>query len=442
MKNTLLIKKKINSFNKSISVSGDKSLSIRCAIMASQAIGKSKFFNLLDSEDVNNTLLSIRKLGIKVIKKKNYCEIYGNGLNGFSFNENTKINAQNSGTFARLILGVIAKTDKNVFLHGDRSLSKRDFSRVIEPLNKFGVKINSNNNKLPIKVLGTKYLRPIDYVEKKGSAQVKSCIMLAALNTPGITKIKCKPSRNHTELLFKFLNLNLKINKTNKYDLIYIKGEKQYKSFNYKIPGDISSASFFIVLTLLSKKSKLILKNININKTRTGIIDILKKMNAKIILKNKKKYKGEQVSDIHVYSSDNLKSIKCPKEMNSRLIDELPLIFLVCAKAKGISYFENLDELRHKESDRLKLSSNFLKMIGIENKINKNSFKIKGNPNLFLSKDYIVKNFMKDHRIFMLSCIAALTLGGKWKIHDKDSINTSFPNFLKILKKLGGVLNK
>ncbi len=442
MKNTLLIKKKINSFNKSISVSGDKSLSIRCAIMASQAIGKSKFFNLLDSEDVNNTLLSIRKLGIKVIKKKNYCEIYGNGLNGFSFNENTKINAQNSGTFARLILGVIAKTDKNVFLHGDRSLSKRDFSRVIEPLNKFGVKINSNNNKLPIKVLGTKYLRPIDYVEKKGSAQVKSCIMLAALNTPGITKIKCKPSRNHTELLFKFLNLNLKINKTNKYDLIYIKGEKQYKSFNYKIPGDISSASFFIVLTLLSKKSKLILKNININKTRTGIIDILKKMNAKIILKNKKKYKGEQVSDIHVYSSDNLKSIKCPKEMNSRLIDELPLIFLVCAKAKGISYFENLDELRHKESDRLKLSSNFLKMIGIENKINKNSFRIKGNPNLFLSKDYTVKNFMKDHRIFMLSCIAALTLGGKWKIHDKDSINTSFPNFLKILKKLGGVLNK
>ena len=358
-------------------------------------------------------------------------------MNGFSFNENTKINAQNSGTFARLILGVLAKTDKNIFLHGDRSLSKRDFSRVIEPLNKFGVKINSNNNKLPIKVLGTKYLRPIDYVEKKGSAQVKSCIMLAALNTPGITKIKCKPSRNHTELLFKFLNLNLKINKTNKYDLIYIKGEKQYKSFNYKIPGDISSASFFIVLTLLSKKSKLILKNININKTRTGIIDILKKMNAKIILKNKKKYKGEQVSDIHVYSSDNLKSIKCPKEMNSRLIDELPLIFLVCAKAKGISYFENLDELRHKESDRLKLSSNFLKMIGIENKINKNSFKIKGNPNLFLSKDYIVKNFMKDHRIFMLSCIAALTLGGKWKIHDKDSINTSFPNFLKIIKKIG-----
>jgi len=438
MKNFLLINKKINSFSKSISISGDKSLSIRCLIMASQAIGKSKIFNLLDSEDVNNALIAIRKLGIKIIKKKNHCEIHGNGLNGFSFKKNTKINAQNSGTFARLILGVLAKTNKKIVLKGDKSLSNRDFTRVIEPLNNFGMKINSKNNKLPLKVLGTEYLRPIDYVELKGSAQVKSCIMLAALNTPGITKIKCKPSRNHTELLFKFLKLNLNIRKRNNYDLISIRGEKQYKSFNYRIPGDISSASFFIVLTLLSKNSKLVIKNINVNRTRTGIIDILKKMNAKILIKNKRKYKGEQISDIHVFSTNHLKSIKCPKEFNSRLIDELPLIFLVCAKAKGTSHFQNLDELRHKESDRLKQSSKFLKMIGIKNTVNKNSFIIKGNPNLSLSKDFTIKNFMKDHRIFMLSCIAAFALGGKWKIYDKDSINTSFPKFLETLKELGG----
>ena len=437
MKNFLLIKKKINSFKKSIVISGDKSLSIRCVIMASQAMGKSKIFNLLDSEDVNNALIAIKKLGIKVVKKKNHCEIHGNGLNGFSFKENTRINAQNSGTFARLILGVLAKTNKKIVLEGDKSLSNRDFTRVIEPLNKFGVKVNSHNNKLPLKVLGTEYLRPIDYVELKGSAQVKSCIMLAALNTPGITKIKCKPSRNHTELMFKFLKLNLNVQKKNKYDLISVRGEKQYKNFNYKVPGDISSASFFIVLTLLSKNSKLIIKNINVNTTRTGIIDILKRMNAKIILKNKRQYKGEQISDIHVYSSNNLKSIKCPKDFNSRLIDELPLIFLVCAKAKGTSFFQNLDELRHKESDRLTLSSKFLKKIGIKNQVNKNSIMIKGNPNLSLSKDFTIKNFMKDHRIFMLSCIAAFTLGGKWKIYDKDSINTSFPKFLSTLKKLG-----
>ena len=438
MKNILLIQNKINSFNNSINVSGDKSLSIRWAIMSAQALGKSKAFNLLNSEDVNNALIAIKKLGIKVVKKKDYCEIFGRGLNGFSFSNNTTINAQNSGTFARLILGVLAKTKKKIILKGDKSLSNRDFSRVIEPLNKFGVKIISKKNKLPLKVCGTEYLRPINYEEYKGSAQVKSCIMLAALNTPGITKIKCKPSRNHTELLFKYLKLNINIQKKNSYDVIKIKGGKQYKGFNYIIPGDISSASFFIVLTLLSKNSKLVIKNINVNETRTGIIDILKKMNGKIILKNKRQYKGEKVADIYVTSSNKLKSINCPKEMNSRLIDELPLIFLVSAKAKGISRFENLDELRHKESDRLKLSSKFLNMLGIKNEINMNSFKIKGNPNLLLSKNFTVKDFFKDHRIFMLSCIAALTLGGTWKIHDKNSVNTSFPNFLKTLKELGG----
>ena len=438
MKKVLLIQNKINSFKNSINISGDKSLSIRWAIMSAQALGKSKAFNLLDSEDVNNTLVSLKKLGIRIKKKENYCEINGNGLNGFSFSKNTTINAENSGTFARLILGVLAKTNKKVILKGDKSLSNRDFSRVIKPLAKFGVKVVSRNNKLPIKIYGTDYLRPIKYEELKGSAQVKSCIMLAALNTPGITEIKCKPSRDHTELLFKYLKLNIKIIKNKKYDLITIEGGKQYKGFNYKIPGDISSASFFIVLTLLSKNSKLILKNINVNKTRTGIIDILKKMNAKIYLKNKRRYKGELIADIKVESSNNLKPIKCPKEMNSRLIDELPLIFLVCAKAKGTSYFENLDELRHKESDRLNLSSKFLNMIGIKNKINFNGFKIEGNPNLMLKQNYIVKNFLKDHRIFMLSCIAALTLGGKWKIYDKDSIKTSFPDFLKTIKILGG----
>ena len=229
MKNILLIKKKINSFSNSISVSGDKSLSIRWAIMSAQALGKSKAYNLLNSEDVNNTLIALQKLGIKVVRRKSYCEIFGNGLNGFNFNENTIINAQNSGTFARLILGVIAKTKKKIILKGDNSLSNRDFSRVIEPLNKFGVKITSRNNKLPLKVYGNEYLRPINYQELKGSAQVKSCIMLAALNTPGITKIKCIPSRNHTELLFKYLKLNINIKKKNKFDIIKIKVENNTK---------------------------------------------------------------------------------------------------------------------------------------------------------------------------------------------------------------------
>ena len=437
MKNILLINNKINEFNKEISVSGDKSLSIRWALMSSQALGKSRAYNLLDSEDVNNSLKSLKKLGIKINKNKKFCDIFGKGLNGFSFKENTIINAENSGTFARLILGVLARTKKNVILKGDKSLSLRDFSRVIKPLNQFGVKITSNNGKLPIKIKGTDYLRPINYEELKGSAQVKTCIMLAALNTPGITKIKCVPSRDHTERLFKHLKLKLKIKKHVKYEILNIKGCKQYGVLNYNIPGDISSASFFIVLTLLSKNSKLIIKNINVNKSRTGIIDILKKMNGKIIIKNKRKYKGEDLADIYVKSTSNLKSINCPKEMNSRAIDVLPLIFLVSARAQGTSYFKNIGELKHKESNRLKLSSQFLKMLGVKVKSTSNSLKISGIPNLETRKNFTIKNFMKDHRIFMLACVASLVLGGSWKIHDKDSINTSFPEFLKILKKLG-----
>jgi len=440
MKNILLINNKINKFDKKISISGDKSLSIRWALMSAQALGKSRAYNLLDSEDVNNSLIALKKLGVKIIKNKKFCEIFGKGLNGFSFKENTIINAQNSGTFARLILGLLARTEKNVILKGDKSLSNRDFLRVIKPLSLFGVKISSKKYKLPIKIRGTKYLRPINYEELKGSAQIKSCIMLAALNTPGTTKIKCIPSRDHTERLFKHLKLKIKIKQNHKYQIIQIEGGKQYDALNYNIPGDISSASFFIVLTLLSKNSKLIIKNINVNKSRTGIIDILKKMNAKIKVKNKKKYKGEELADIYVESTKNLKSIKCPKEMNSRAIDELPLIFLVCAKAKGTSYFKSIGELRHKESDRLKLSANFLKMIGVKVKSTSDSLKIFGIPELEAKKNYIIKNFMKDHRIFMLSCVTALVLGGKWKIHNKNSINSSFPNFLKILKQLGANL--
>ena len=437
MPNSVIISKKILKFDKIISANPDKSLSIRWALMAAQAIGKSKGYNILNSEDVNNTLKSIKKLGVNLKKRKNYCEIEGVGLNGFNFKNNTEINCENSGTLARLICGILAKTNKTVILKGDASLSKRDFSRVIKPLNLLGVKIISNSKRLPLKIKGTNFLKPIEFEENIGSAQVKSCIMLAALNTPGVTKIKAAKSRNHSELMFKYLKIPIKINKSKNFDRIEIKGLTQYQSFNYKIPGDISSSSPFICLAALSKNSKILIKGVNVNPSRTGIIDILKKMNVKIIIKNKKKYNGEYVADLLVKSCKSLNAIKCEKKYNSRAIDEFPLIFLACAKAKGISYFNNLSELRQKESDRLKITSNFLKMIGIKVEEKFDSLKIYGNPKLDLNKKFIIKNYMKDHRVFMMACIAALTFGGKFEIHDKDSIKTSFPSFMKILKKIG-----
>jgi len=433
----IYIDKKISPFNKTIQVSSDKSLSIRTVLLASQAVGTSKISNLLESEDVLNTLKTIKKLGINYKKTKNCYEIYGFGLNGFNPKNNIVINAGNSGTLGRLILSLLIKTNKKIKLIGDKSLSKRDFSRVTSPLKLFGANIKSRKNSLPINIQGTEFLRPINYFEKKGSAQCKSSVMLAALNTPGTTIIKAKKSRNHTELLFKYLKLPIKVRSTKYYDLIEVKGLKQFNAFDYVIPGDISSSAFFIVLTILSKNSKIKIKNININESRIGIITILKKMNCNIILQNKRNYKGERIADIIVKSSKKIKTINCPTSLNSSAIDEFLIIFLIAAKANGISNFKNLSELNKKESPRLDIGLKFLNMIGIKVERKKDNIKIYGNPNLEVKNKFHIKKYFKDHRVFMMSCIAALSFGGSWKIDDKDSINTSFPIFLKILKSLG-----
>jgi len=205
MSKTLLIKKKIKQFNKKIKVSGDKSLSIRWVLLASQAIGKSKGYNLLMSEDIVAALEAIKKLGIKVRVHKGYCEIFGNGINGFKYKNNLTINAQNSGTLGRLILGLLIKSPKKIKIMGDKSLSKRDFSRVTIPLEKFGAKFYyKTKNKLPLSILGSQSVKGIKYLENKGSAQCKSSVMFAALNASGTTSIKAKKSRNHSELLFKY----------------------------------------------------------------------------------------------------------------------------------------------------------------------------------------------------------------------------------------------
>ncbi len=442
MAKPIFINKKINDFKKKINVSGDKSLSIRWALLASQAIGKSRAYNLLKSEDIFSTLKCLKKLGVKIKFKNNICEIIGNGLNGFSFKKNLTLNAGNSGTLARLILGLLIKSPFKIKLVGDPSLSKRDFSRVIIPLEKFGVNFYPKNRfKLPLYISGSDFLRPITYHEKKGSAQCKSSVMLAALNTNGKTVIKAKKSRDHTEILFKYLKIPIKIKNRRNQDLIEVLGKKNFKSFNYNIPSDISSSAFFIVLTLLSKKSSLVIKNVNINPSRTGLVSILNKMGAKIIFKNKKKYNGEKIADIFVKSAKKLNAIKCPTKYNSSAIDEFLIIFIVAAKAKGISYFKDLSELNQKESPRLKIASKILNMIGVKTKLTNHSIKIFGRPNLNLEKNYKIKNYLKDHRVFMMSTIAALTLGGNWKIYDPDSIKTSFPSFLKTIKKLGAKIN-
>ena len=323
-------------------------------------------------------------------------------------------------------------------LIGDKSLSKRDFKRVSDPLKKFGAKFKSKNkNGLPLKILGTEFLKPINYIEKKGSAQCKSSVILAALNTPGKTIIKAKKSRNHTELFLKHLKMPIKIIRKKKYDIIEISGENQIKSFNYEIPGDISSSAFFITLTLLSKNSKLKIKNVNVNQSRTGFIKIINMMGANVKLTNKRNVYGEQLADICVNSQKNLKPVNCPVEFNTNAIDEFLVIFLLAAKAKGISSFRKLEELNKKESPRLKLASKILKQIGVKVKLGSGSIKIFGDPNLMVNRNILINNYYKDHRIFMTSVVAALCLGGKWTIEDMESHTSSFPSFLKIMQNIG-----
>ncbi len=436
----LIINFKYNSFKKNILIDGDKSISIRALLLGSQAYGKTLIKNILLSDDIINSIKCLKKLGIKILLNNKNCTIYGKGLNGFNYKKNIVLDAGNSGTFARLILGLLVKSPYYIRLIGDKSLSKRDFNRVISPLQKIGANFQINSKKtLPLKIIGSNLTNPILYNENRGSAQCKSAIMLAGLNSPGTTIIKAKKSRDHTENIFKYLGIPISVKKKKLNDEIKIKGQKLFKSFIYRVPSDPSSCAFFIVLTLLSKNCELKIKNVNVNKSRIGYIDILNKMGAKIKIKNIKKIYGEKQGDIFVKSQTSLKNINCPPSLNSNLIDEFLIIFLAAAKADGVSSFSNLGELNKKESPRLKLGSKLLNQLGIKTILKKDSIKIFGNPGVDLKRTINIKSYYKDHRVFMTSVIAACTFGrkGKWVIDDADSYKSSFPSFLKIIKKLG-----
>ena len=437
MTNSLVISKKIKNFNKVIKVSGDKSISIRWVLFASLAKGISEAKNLLMSEDVLAAIKVINLLGIKTKISKNVCKIYGKGINGYNYKKNLTLDSKNSGTLGRLILGFLINTTYKIKIIGDKSLSKRDFKRISDPLSKFGAKFKLKNNKnLPLTIFGSNNLKPIKYIENKGSAQCKSSVMFAGMRANGTTLIKAKKSRNHTELFCKHLKLPVVIKKGKKYDEIKVNKIKKIEPINYNIPSDISSSAFFIVLTALTNNSVLLIKDVNINSSRIGIITILKKMGVKINFENKRIYKGEKIADIKIKSTNSLKPIICPPELNSGAIDEFLVIFLVAAKANGISYFRDLAELNQKESPRLKWGGKILNKMGIKTEITKNSIKIYGNPNLIINKKITIKNYLKDHRVFMTSVIAALSFGGKWEIYNKDSIKTSFPNFLNIVNNI------
>tara|TARA_Y100000590_G_scaffold90698_1_gene102339 strand:+ start:58 stop:1407 length:1350 start_codon:yes stop_codon:yes gene_type:complete len=429
------ISKKIQNFSSSITLGGDKSLSHRGFLIASQCRGITRLQEVLESEDVKSTIECLKQLGVKIIKRKKDYLVFGNGLNSFTTPKTKKLNTGNSGTLARILMGLLT-THHNikVKISGDSSLNKRDMERVIMPLSKIGCFFSKGKKTLPLVIQGTSLPLAQNHIEHLGSAQVKSSILMAAINTPGITTIEeKKPSRNHTENLLKAIGANIKIVKRKKYNLISLQGQKDMNKFSYKIPGDPSSSAFFIALALLSKNSILKIKNINLNPFRIGFIKILKKMNANIKITKTRKEFGEPVGDVLIKSS-RLKPINFPKSAVSSTIDELPILFIIASLIKGTSKFSSIAELRKKESDRIKNIEVGLKKIGIKTMSTKSSLKIFGNPNIKIKKTLDVFP-EKDHRIAMSFFCLGQILGGNIKIHNFETVNTSFPGFLNIMKK-------
>jgi len=434
------VKKKIEKFNKKIEIPGDKSCSIRAILLASQCIGISKIKNLLESEDVLNCINALKiSLGVKIIKKKNIYQVYGNGLNSFKVRKKiTKIYVGNSGTSARLLFGLLSTHPGKFYLYGDQSMNKRDLTRVTQPLEKVGAFFYPRNKKtLPLTIEGTNMPLAQKHIENIGSAQVKGLILMSALSTAGITTIEEKKiSRNHTELFLKKINADIKIRKLKKGNLISLRGQKNLYGFDYTVGSDPSSAAFLIALTLLTPGSKLVIHNVLCNDTRIFFLKVLKKVNANIKINNLKKVSGELLGSITV-SSSKLKPIIISKGIG-KLIDELPILFIIAALTKGVSKFKNVADLKNKESNRLLESKKILTQAGIKCKITKDSMVIYGKDKIKTKNKSILTKIRGDHRICMSSVIFALVTGIGTKIKNFETVNTSFPGFIALIKNLGG----
>ena len=429
----------IKPFKKKIEVDSDKSLSIRSFLIGSISQDISRVENVLESEDVISTINCLKKLGITIKKGKlkSYA-IHGKGLGSFFAEKNLKLNFGNSGTLARLLIGILSTTPGiEIKIQGDSSLNKRSMKKLIELMSEFGAEfIPKNKYNFPLKIIST--VMPIGIKYNAGnSAQLKSAVMLAGLNAYGTSEIiEKEKSRDHSENLLMQNKNTIKITK-GKRKIIKIFGKKSLKPINLKITGDPSSAAFFTALTLLNRNSSLEIKNVGLNPTRIGFYQLLKKHGAKIKFKNLKKRNNEIYGNILIKSC-KIKPIKASKEYYVKATDEYPILFVIAALTKGISVFKGIEDLSNKESNRIKEMQKILRQIGIKSSYSKKELKIFGKNSIKkINKKINVPN-LGDHRICMSSQILSLLTGINAKINNFETVYTSSPSFLKIIKFLGG----
>ena len=414
-------------------IPGDKSISHRSVIIPSISNGVCEVENILKSDDVLHTINALKAMGVKIIEQDQKLIIFGNGLNSL-IEPKKEIYLGNSGTSARLLTGLLSSQKFKSVLIGDSSLSKRPMKRIADPLTQMGANVQTSDGTLPIYING-RNLNCTNLDLKIPSAQIKSGILLASLNTKEETNItENKITRDHTEVMLKSFGANIEMKKIDNKKLIKIIGGKELISKNINVPNDLSSSAFFIVSALINNNSYLKLTNVNNNPTRNGLILALEKMGAKLQFKNERVSNNENICDIEVVNS-NLNGCELGPEYADLMIDEYPIIAVAACFANSPSIFRGLSELRVKESDRLKLILLNLQNCGVNCESKKDDLYIYPSKNYEIKKNIIQTDY--DHRIAMAFAVMGTKIG-PLTIKDPESINTSFPNFKDEINKLGG----
>jgi|TARA_B100001093_G_scaffold514619_1_gene589057 3-phosphoshikimate 1-carboxyvinyltransferase len=438
---SLFVSKPIKSYNKTIRVDSDKSISIRSFIIGAISHNISEVKNVLESDDVFSCINCLRKLGVKIdkVKAKHYL-IYGKGLGSLYANKNKVLDCGNSGTTARLLVGILATNpDIQVKIKGDHSLNKRNMRKLIDLMSEFGATfLPKKKNNFPLTLVSSEVPIGIEY--KAGvSAQLKSAAMLAGLNSNGITNIiEENQSRDHTENMLQQSPNVLKIKKNKKkQNQIKVIGKNYLNPLKINVGGDPSSAAFFTALTLLTPRAKLKIKHVGLNPRRIGFYNLLKKFGGKIKFKNIKKINHEEVGDVEIQSS-KLKAIRANPSYYVSATDEYPILFVVAALTKGVSIFKGIADLANKESNRIEEMKKILNQVGIKCISTKNEMKIFGVSNVKKINSAIKVPNLGDHRICMSATILSMATGVKAEIKNFETVRTSSPYFLEIIKTLGG----
>lgn len=427
--NLTFISKPGGTLQGEIQVPGDKSVSHRSIMLGALAKGRTEVSGFLQGEDSLNTLRAFRAMGVPISEPQDgYLTIDGVGMHGLKA-PSEPVYLGNSGTSMRLLSGLLVAQSFDVQLQGDESLTRRPMKRVIDPLAEMGAVIESREGKPPLLIRGGKALKGFEYRLPMASAQVKSSILLAGLYAQGETAvIEPAPTRDHTERMLQALGYEVVCEGRR----ISLKGGGTLTATKIEVPGDISSAAFFMVGASIAKEADITLKRVGVNPTRTGVIDILNLMGADIELLNERMLGGEPVADIRVRSAD-LKGITIPEYLVPLAIDEFPVLFIAAACAEGETVLSGAEELRVKESDRIQVMADGLQLLGVQAKPTADGIRITGCQRLGGGEI----NSHGDHRIAMAFSMASLRSYAELVIRDCENVNTSFPGFVELATQVG-----